>query len=78
MVAVLVTLWLGDHRALLRGYLEQNMILDRAYTDNGELTRVLEDLLGESGEVSVRRVRVRRVDLVNDSTNVDVYYRLRS
>jgi len=78
MAAVLVTLWLGDHQALLRGYLEQNMILDRAYTDNAELIRVLEDLLGRSGQVSVRRVKVRRVDLVNDSTNVDVYYRLRS
>ena len=54
------------------------MILDRAYTDNAELIRVLEDLLGRSGQVSVRRVKVRRVDLVNDSTNVDVYYRLRS
>jgi hypothetical protein len=78
MAAGLVTLWLGDHQALLRGYLEQNMILDRAYVDNAELIRVLEGLLGGSSQVSVRRVKVRRIDLVNDSTNVDVYYRMRS
>jgi hypothetical protein len=54
------------------------MILDRAYTDNSELILVLENLLGGSDVVSVRRVRIRRVDLVNDSTNVDVHYRIQS
>lgn len=78
MAAVLVTLWLGDHQALLRRHFHQNMILDRAYTDNGELIRVLEELLGGTDQVSVRRVRIRRVDLVNDSTSVDVHYRMKS
>ena len=50
MASVLVTLWLGDHQALLRGYLEQNMILDRAYTDNAELIRVLEYLTSERAQ----------------------------
>ena len=78
MAAILTTLWLGDHQALLRGHVHQNMILDRAYTDNSELILVLENLLGGSDVVSVRRVRIRRVDLVNDSTNVDVHYRIQS
>jgi len=38
----------------------------------------VEALLGGADAVSVRRVTLRRVDLVNDSTNVDVHYRLKA
>ena len=78
MAAVLFALWLGDHQVLLRGYRHQNLILDRAYTDETELVEVVEALLGGADAVSVRRVTLRRVDLVNDSTNVDVHYRLKA
>ncbi|MBM37311.1 MAG: DUF4956 domain-containing protein [Acidimicrobiaceae bacterium] len=78
MAAVLFALWLGDHQVLLRGYRHQNLILDRAYTDEAELVEVVEALLGGADAVSVRRVTLRRVDLVNDSTNIDVHYRLKA
>ena len=78
MAAGLAALWIGDHQALLRGHHHQNVVLDRAYTKQSELVTVLEALLGGSDVVSVRRVNVRRIDLVNDSTNVDVHYRLKS
>ena len=46
--------------------------LDAAYTDERELTRRLEELLG----AEVRQVVVTQVDLVRDLTIVDVRYRL--
>jgi hypothetical protein len=71
-IAVLVAMYLGDHPALFRGYRRQTVTMGRAYTDEAELTTALADLL----QASVRRIEIRRVDLVNDSTTVDVRYRL--
>ncbi len=48
------------------------MTLDRAYTDEIALVQRLEQLLG----ARVHRVAVRRVDLVNDTTLVDVRFEL--
>jgi hypothetical protein len=46
--------------------------LDAAYTNEDELKERLESLLG----ARVRRMKVRRLNLVNDTTVVDVRYDL--
>ena len=73
MVALLVALYVGDHPRLFAGYRTQLMNLDRAFTDEAELVAHLEELLG----ATVHRVKVRKVDLINASTLVEVRYQLR-
>ena len=48
------------------------MTLDRAFTDETELRQFLEELLG----ASISHLVVKRVDLVNDTTVIDVRFRL--
>jgi len=59
-----------DSPALLRRSREQQLVLDRAYTDEVEARAAVEHLLG----TSVHRLSVRSVDLVSDTTTVDVRY----
>ena len=59
-----------DHPRVLRRAQSQSVVVDRALTDRAELTRYLEALLG----AEVRGVSVQRLDLVNDTTWVDVRY----
>lgn len=59
-----------DHPRVLRRAQSQSVVVDRALTDRAELTRYLEELLG----AEVRGVSVQRLDLVNDTTWVDVRY----
>jgi hypothetical protein len=73
MAALLAALAVGDHPALLAGYRTQNITLDRAYTDEEDLRRRLDELLA----ADVHRVTIRRTDLVEDTTVVEVRYRLR-
>jgi hypothetical protein len=70
--AVIAVMYVGDHPVLFRGYRQQNVTMGRAYTDETELKAALEELLG----AAVKRFEIRRVDLVNDSTVVDVRYRI--
>ncbi|WP_436794671.1 DUF4956 domain-containing protein [Actinospongicola halichondriae] len=72
MVVILVVLFVGDHPRLFSNYRTQTMNLDRAFTDETVLRAHLERLLG----ARVHRLTVRKVDLVNDSTNVEVRYEL--
>jgi hypothetical protein len=72
MSALLVVIYIGDHPRLLAGYRVQTVTLDAAYTDEGELTRRLESIL----DARVHRVAVRRVDLVTDTTNVEVRFEI--
>jgi hypothetical protein len=72
--AILVALFVGDSPRLFPRTRHQEVMLDRAITDEDELTATLEALFG----ATVHRVKVRRVDLVNDTTNVDVRFSLRS
>ncbi|MCO5318942.1 MAG: DUF4956 domain-containing protein [Microthrixaceae bacterium] len=74
MVALVAVLYVGDHPKLFSGYRTQVMNLDRAFTDEAELTAHLEELLG----ATVHRAKVRKVDLINASTLVEVRYQLRS
>ena len=70
MAAILVVIYIADHPRLLRGYGRQIVVLDSAIMDRVTLTARLEQVLG----VRVRRVSVQRIDLVNDSTVVEVRY----
>ncbi len=72
MGAVLVALFIGDHPRLFAGSRNQVMTLDAAYTDETQLRARLESLLG----ATVTRVRIKKVDLINDSTVVDVRFQL--
>ena len=73
MVLILASLWVGDHPALLRRNRNQVVTLDRAISNENELITELEDLLG----AQVRSVDLKSLDLVNDTTIVEVHYRLR-
>ncbi len=72
MAAILIALFIGDHPRLFSNNRNQLVTLDEAYTDEVQLRGRLESLLG----AHVHRMKVKRVDLVNDSTIVDVRYRL--
>jgi hypothetical protein len=72
MAAIVVALFVGDHPRVFSRTRSQVITLDSAYTDEGELTERLEGLLN----ARVRRLKVRRINLVNDTTVVDVRYDL--
>lgn len=70
MVLILVVMLVGDHPRMLRRYHHHVMVLDSAVTDRVALVAHLEQVLG----ARVHSVTVQRVDLVNDTTVVDVRY----
>ena len=70
MVLILVTIAVGDHPRLFRSYRRQVMVIDTAVTDQVALVAHLEQLLG----ARVHAAHIPRVDLVNDTTVVDVRY----
>jgi hypothetical protein len=72
IVAVLAVLVVGDSPRLFARYRVQTMMLEEAYTDERLLVARLEELLG----ARVHRVKVRRVDLVEATTTVEVRYEL--
>ncbi|HEX4984009.1 MAG TPA: DUF4956 domain-containing protein [Ilumatobacteraceae bacterium] len=72
MAALLTALFVGDHPRLFARYRTQSVNLDVAYTDETALIERLEEMLG----ARVHRVSVRRVDVVYDTTLVDVRYQL--
>ena len=74
MALILASLWVGDHPALMRRNRNQVVTLDRAISNENELITELEDLLG----AHVRSVDLKSLDLVNDTTIVEVHYRLRA
>lgn len=72
MTALVAAVALGDHPRLFQRYRQQVITLDRAHLDETELR----DRLGELLHAEIHRVQVRKTDLVNDTTVVDVRYRL--
>jgi uncharacterized protein DUF4956 len=72
MALIVAVMFLGDHRRLLRGYRHQIVVLDSAIPDHYVLVTHLEHLLG----AKVHVVTVQRLDLVNETTVVDVRYAL--
>ncbi|WP_449283464.1 DUF4956 domain-containing protein [Leucobacter sp.] len=69
---ILVVMWAADHPALLARSRHQVVRLDRAIADESELRAELSQRLG----ATVTAVTVQQLDLVNDSTLVDVRYRV--
>jgi hypothetical protein len=70
MALILGVLFVGDHPALFRRYRMQTVVLDTAFTDEAALNAHLANLLG----ARVHSAQVRHLDLVNDTTHVDVRY----
>jgi hypothetical protein len=70
-VLVAVT-YIVDHPGLAARSQRQNIILDRAYPDRAQLAAALERLLG----ADVRHLVVLQLDLVMDTTTVDVRYKV--
>lgn len=68
MGLILVVMYFGDHPRLFRSYRRQVVVLDSAVTDPTSLVVHLEQLLG----ARVHAAKVERVDLVNDTTVVEV------
>lgn len=72
MAGILAALAVGDSPALFARYRVETLRLENAYTDERELIRRLEEMLG----ARVHRIKVRRVDLVEETTTVEVRYEL--
>jgi hypothetical protein len=71
--AMLGALYLGDHPHLLGRYRVHTMLVDRAYVDEPALRDRLEELL----DARVHRLTIRKIDLVRDTTSVEVRYESR-
>lgn len=71
MGLVVLTIAIIDHPALLSGHQRQQIVIDRAIRDPHELRAYLAALL----DARITAVSVTRLDLVNDSTAVDVRFR---
>ena len=74
MALVVGALFVADHPAVLRGQRREVIVVDRAIADEAALVAHLERHLGGT----VHRVQVLRLDLVNDTTTVDVRFRTAS
>ena len=72
MAVLLGVIGIGDHPRLFSRSRQQQLVLDRSFTDETALTSHLEELLA----ARVHRVQVRKVDLVADTTVVDARYSL--
>ncbi|MCC2335216.1 DUF4956 domain-containing protein [Cellulomonas wangsupingiae] len=70
MALLLLAVLVGDHPRVLRRHQRQELVLDGAVLDRVALVARLEGMLG----ARVHQVAVQRVDLVNDTTWVDVRY----
>lgn len=72
MALIIVVMWAADHPALLARSRHQIIHLDRAISDEDELRAELERRLG----AAITSLTVQHLDYVDDTTLVDVRYRL--
>ncbi|WP_010205751.1 DUF4956 domain-containing protein [Salinibacterium sp. PAMC 21357] len=72
MALILLVIAFGDSPRLFRAYRQQTVTLDAAIADETTLRIRLEDLLG----AKVHSLTIIKLDLVNDTTIVDVRYRI--
>lgn len=70
MVLIIIVMFVGDHPRLFGSYRQLSVRLDAAFANEHDLIAHLEQLLGGR----VRSVQVRQLDLVNDTTLVDVRF----
>lgn len=72
MAVLLLAIFVGDHPRLFNRYRVGRFRLDRAFTDEEELVSHIEEML----DAQIHQVNVRRVDFVNNTTALDIRYRL--
>jgi len=72
VVLIIAVLAIADHPRLLGGYRQQTIVVDVAHRDEEVLRSHLEMLLA----AKLVNLSVIRLDLVNDTTMVDVRYRV--
>jgi Domain of unknown function (DUF4956) len=70
--ALVLVMYVVDHPRLTIRSQRQNIRLDRAYPDRGKLEAALERLLG----AEIRHIVVLQLDLVADTTMVDVRFKV--
>jgi len=70
MALIVLVLFVGDNPRLFTKYRHQTIQLDTAFTDESKLRFELERMLG----ARVHKVTVQHLDLVNDTTLVDVRF----
>ena len=73
MALILLVLVVGDHPRLFGRYRQQTMTIDTAIADHDALLEHLGLVLG----AEIRGAQVKHLDLVDDTTVVDVRYRVR-
>ncbi len=73
MALIVATLYVGDHPRLLGSYRRRLLVLDSAYLDETALRAHLADRLN----AEIHGVSVTKLDLVNDTTWVEVRYAVR-
>ena len=71
MAVVVATLYIADHPRVLSGWQRQVLVLDRAIADQTALVAALEQRLG----ARVLSAQTIKLDLVTDTTTVDVRFR---
>ncbi len=67
---VVLAIAVGDSPRLFRRYRQQNIVVDRVFSSEAALIAHLEGVLG----AVVHRATIKRIDLANDTTLVDVRY----
>jgi len=72
MALIVLVMFVGDNPRLFKKYRHQTIQLDTAYTDETTLRFELERMLG----ARVHKVSVQHLDLVNDTTLVDVRFQV--
>ena len=73
IAGLVAVMFVVDHPRVLAQHRHQNVMLDAAYTDENEIRVRLEALLG----ADVTQLTIRKIDLVHDTTTVDVRFRTR-
>ena len=71
-VIFIAALYIGDHPLLFGDYRSKTITLDAASFDEADVQHRLSEMLGGR----VHRVSIRKVDLVRDTTTVDVRYQV--
>lgn len=72
MALILLALYAGDHPRLLHGYRRQVLVLERAWIDEDALRTHLAERLN----ARVHGISVTKLDLVNETTTVEVRFQL--
>lgn len=72
MAIIVAVVFTADHPRLFASYRRQTMLLDRAFTSEAALIDHLETMLG----ATIHQATIRKVDLVHDTTSVEVRYQL--